>query len=69
MFRKIKNIFGYIWPILHDFFIAKETEKLKKEKISLSWKVFPVQWRRIFEKYQNQNGVVMKKKSVFLPIK
>ena len=23
MFRKIKNIFGYIWPILHSFFIVK----------------------------------------------
>ena len=23
MFRKIKNIFGYVWPILHNFFIEK----------------------------------------------
>ena len=23
MFRKVKNIFGYIWPILHNFFNRK----------------------------------------------
>ena len=23
MFRKIENIFGYVWPILHNFFIEK----------------------------------------------
>ena len=38
--------------------------------MSLNWKVFPVQRRRIFEKYQNlTKWRSYEKKSVFLPIK
>ena len=38
--------------------------------MSLNWKVFLVQWRRIFEKYQNlTKWRSYEKKSVFLPKK
>ena len=78
MFPKIKNIFVYVWPILHNFFIekywdpshlcaafggAKKKSSSTADMIPADWvaetekvknvvKVFTVQWRRIFEKYQ-----------------
>ena len=39
MFRKIKNIFGYIWPILHNFFIEKywDPGDFTADMISADW--------------------------------
>ena len=41
MFRKIKNIFGYIWPILHHFLIEKYWDP---KKSSSTANMIPADW-------------------------
>ena len=61
MFRKVKNIFGYIWPILHNFFIEKYWDPSDlcaafggaKKKSSSTADMIPTDWVAETEKGKN----------------
>ena len=60
MFRKIKNIFGYIWPILHNFLLKsieiQATYALPSEapkKSSSTADMIPADWVDETEKGKN----------------
>ena len=61
MFRKIKNIFGCIWPILHNFFLEKYWDPSNlcaafgdaKKKSSSTADMIPADWAAETEKWKN----------------
>ena len=60
MFRKIENIFGYIWPILHNFFIEKYWDPSDlcaafggAKKSSSTADMIPADWVALTEKGKN----------------
>ena len=63
MFRKIKNIFSYIWPILYIFFLEKYWDPSDlcaafgdaKKKSSSTADTIPADW--VAETEKGKNGV------------